>query len=133
MAGYVAPLGGVVAGGAGAAVCFGAVLFVKQKWRVDDSLDVFAVHGIGGMLGSLLLAPLASAAFGGGVPHEGFTIGRQLVAQAIGVGVTLVWSGVATFLLARLAGLVIPMRVDAEAEHDGLDLHSHGERAYEFD
>ena len=132
MAGYVAPLGGMVAGAAGSAVCFGAVLFVKQRWRVDDSLDVFAVHGIGGMLGSLLLAPLASATFGG-VPHEGFTIGRQLVAQAIGVGVTLVWSGVATFLLARLAGLLIPMRVDGEAEHDGLDLHSHGERAYEFD
>ena len=133
MAGYVAPLGGVIAGAAGAVVCFGAVLFVKQKWRIDDSLDVFAVHGIGGILGSLLLAPLASAAFGGSVPHEGFTIGGQFVAQAIGLSVTLVWSGVATFLLAKLAGLVIPMRVDSEAEHDGLDLHSHGERAYEFD
>ena len=133
MAGYIAPLGGMIAGAAGAVVCFGAVLFVKQKWRVDDSLDVFAVHGIGGMLGSLLLAPLAAAAFGGTAPHDGYAIGGQLGAQAIGVGVTLAWSAVATFLLARLAGLVIPMRVDAEAEHDGLDLHSHGERAYEFD
>jgi len=132
MAGYVAPLGGLIAGAAGAAVCFGAVLFVKQKWRVDDSLDVFAVHGIGGMLGSLLLAPLAAATFGG-TPHEGYTVGGQLGAQAIGVGVTLAWSAVATFLLAKLASLFIPMRVDAEAEHDGLDLHSHGERAYEFD
>jgi Amt family ammonium transporter len=133
MAGYVAPLGGVIAGAAGAAVCFGAVLFVKQRWRVDDSLDVFAVHGIGGIIGSLLLAPLASLAFGGTAPHEGYTIGGQLAAQAIGVGVTLAWAAAATFLLAKLAGLVIPMRVDAEAEHDGLDLHSHGERAYEFD
>jgi len=133
MAGYIAPLGGVIAGAAGAAICFGAVLFVKQKWRVDDSLDVFAVHGIGGMLGSLLLALLASAAFGGTAPHDGYTIGGQFAAQATGVGVTALWSGVATFLLAKLAGFVIPMRVDAEAEHDGLDLHSHGERAYEFD
>jgi len=133
MAGYIAPLGGVIAGAAGAAVCFVAVLFVKQKWRVDDSLDVFAVHGIGGMLGSLMLAPLAAAAFGGTSPHEGYTIGGQFAAQVIGVGVTLAWSAGATFLLAKLAGLFIPMRVDAEAEHDGLDLHSHGERAYEFD
>jgi len=132
-AGYISPLGGVVAGGLGAAICFAAVLAVKQRWRLDDSLDVFAVHGVGGMAGSLLLAPLASPALGGTAPRAAATVIGQLAAQALGVGVTLLWSLVLTFVLAKLAALVVPMRVDAEAEHDGLDLSSHGERAYEFD
>ena len=132
-AGFISPLGGVVCGMVGAAVCFAAVLAIKQRWRVDDSLDVFAVHGVGGMAGSLLLAPLISAAFGGVGLAEGRSVLGQLGAQAIGVVVVALWSAIASFVLAKLAGLVVPMRVDAEAEHDGLDLSSHGERAYEFD
>jgi Amt family ammonium transporter len=132
-AGYIAASGGVLLGIAAAVVCFGAVLLIKQKWRVDDSLDVFAIHGVGGMLGSLLLAFFASEAWGGNGSAGFHPIGEQLGAQALGVGVTAVWSAVATFLIARVAGLLVPMRVDAEAEHDGLDLSSHGERAYEFD
>jgi Amt family ammonium transporter len=132
-AGYISPLGGVVAGGLGAAICFAAVLAVKQHWRLDDSLDVFAVHGVGGMAGSLLLAPLASPSLSGTGPHASATVIRQLSVQALGVGVTLIWSLMLTFALAKLAALFVPMRVDAEAEHDGLDLSSHGERAYEFD
>jgi Amt family ammonium transporter len=132
-AGYISPLGGVLMGIAGAIVCFTAVLTVKQRYRVDDSLDVFAVHGIGGILGSLLLAPLASTTFGGNGLAEGQTILGQLSAQACGVGAIIVLSVVASYVLARLAGLIVPMRVDGEGEHDGLDLTSHGERAYEFD
>ncbi len=132
-AGYISPLGGIVCGVVGAAICFVAVLTIKQRWKVDDSLDVFAVHGVGGIAGSLLLAPLASVVFGGIGLAEGRTILDQLGAQAMGVGVTAIWSIVATVALAKLAGLFVPMRVDAEAEHDGLDLSSHGERAYEFD
>ena len=132
-AGFVSPAGGIVMGVLGAIACFAAVLAIKQRWRVDDSLDVFAVHGVGGMAGSLLLAPLASVALGGAGLPNGHSITSQLIAQAWGVGVVALWSGVATYILARLAGLVVPMRVDAEAEHDGLDLFSHGERAYEFD
>jgi Amt family ammonium transporter len=132
-AGYVSPLGGALCGLAGAGCCFAAVLTIKQRFRIDDSLDVFAVHGVGGMLGSLLVAPLAATALGGvGLP-AGRGIGDQLAAQGIGVGVTILWSAVASYALARLAALIVPMRVDAEAEHDGLDIASHGERAYEFD
>jgi Amt family ammonium transporter len=132
-AGYISPLGGVVMGVAGALVCFAAVLTIKQRWRVDDSLDVFAVHGVGGILGSLLLAPLASEALGGvGIPG-GRTIMEQLSAQACGLATIVLLSAVASYVLAKLAGLIVPMRVDAEGEHDGLDLTSHGERAYEFD
>jgi Amt family ammonium transporter len=81
------------------------------------------------MTGSLLLAVFALPALGG----AGLADGGGMGAQALGVAVTAVWSAVATFVLAKLAALVIPMRVDAEAEHDGLDVTSHGERAYEFD
>jgi Amt family ammonium transporter len=122
-AGFVSPWQAVVIGGAGAAICFAAVVAIKQKLKIDDSLDVFAVHGIGGMTGSLLLAVFSPS---GGMGHA-------FGAQLIGVGITAAWSVVATFVLARLAALAIPMRVDAEAEHDGLDVTSHGERAYELD
>ncbi len=132
-AGYISPLGGVVCGLVGTGICFVAVLAVKQRWKVDDSLDVFAVHGVGGMTGSLLLAPLMMAELGGIGLGEGRSLLDQLGAQAMGVVVTLLWSAVLTVVLAKLAGLIVPMRVDAEAEHDGLDLSSHGERAYEFD
>ncbi len=132
-AGYISPIGGVVCGVVGAAICFYAVLAVKQRWKVDDSLDVFAVHGVGGMTGSLLLAPLATTALGGVGLAEGRTVIDQLGAQALGVGVTAIWSAIATVIIAKAAALIVPMRVDAEAEHDGLDLSSHGERAYEFD
>lgn len=132
-AGFVSPLAAMAIGALGALVCFTAVLLVKQRWKIDDSLDVFAVHGVGGMLGSLLLAPFASVALGGVGLAAGRTILDQLSAQALGVGVTAAWSVVATLILAKLAGMVIAMRIDGEGEHDGLDLTSHGERAYEFD
>jgi Amt family ammonium transporter len=85
------------------------------------------------MTGSLLLAPLATTALGGVGLAEGRTVIDQLGAQALGVGVTAIWSAIATVIIAKAAALIVPMRVDAEAEHDGLDLSSHGERAYEFD
>ncbi len=132
-AGYVSPAAAVLIGTAGTLICFGAVLAMKQKWKIDDSLDVFAVHGVGGMTGSLLLAFFASPLLGGRGLAAGLDIGDQFGAQVLGVAVTALWSAIATFVLAKLAALAIPMRVDAEAEHDGLDVTSHGERAYEFD
>ena len=132
-AGYISASGGVTLGIVAAVACFGAVMLIKQRWRVDDSLDVFAIHGVGGMIGSLLLAVLASEALHGNGSAGFRPIGDQLGAQALGVGVAIIWSAVLTFLIARMAALVVPMRVDSEAEHDGLDLSSHGERAYEFD
>jgi ammonium transporter, Amt family len=132
-AGYVSPAGAVVIGIAGSLVCFAAVLAVKHRWKVDDTLDVFAVHGVGGMLGSLLLAPFADPMLGGTGLATGHGIGGQLLVQAGAVGIVALWSAVMTLILARVAALVMPMRVNAEQEHDGLDLSLHGERAYEFD
>ena len=131
-AGYISPMGGIAIGVIAALVCFAAVLTIKQRFKIDDSLDVFAVHGVGGMTGSLVLVPFASLALGGDGLGTG-TIADQFGAQALGIGVTVVWSAVLTFVLARGAALLVPMRVDDQAERDGLDLTSHGERAYELD
>jgi Amt family ammonium transporter len=131
-AGYISPAGGIAIGIIGAGICFAAVLTIKQRFRIDDSLDVFAVHGIGGMTGSLALVPFASVALGGDGLGMG-TMADQFGAQAMGIAVVVLWSAILTYLLARGAALLVPMRVDSQAERDGLDLTSHGERAYEFD
>ncbi len=132
-AGYVSPTSAVIIGIMGSLVCFASVLAVKHRWKVDDTLDVFAVHGVGGMLGSILLAIFASKAFGGTGPSAGQTITSQLFVQAAAVIIVALWSVAMTLIAARAAALLLPMRVNAEQEHDGLDLSLHGERAYEFD
>ena len=102
--GFVGPGGAVVIGIAGGVVCFFATLTLKQKLKIDDSLDVFPVHGVGGMLGILLTAVFASASFGGmGLP-DGVTIGQQLGVQALGMVATVAWCGGVTVLLLRLWG-----------------------------
>jgi Amt family ammonium transporter len=93
---------------------------------------VFAVHGVGGMLGSLLLALFATSALGG-AGLRGRDGAHQLLLQGEAVVAVALWSAAMTVIAARAAALVMPMRVDAEQEHDGLDLSLHGERAYEFD
>lgn len=131
-AGTVGPMGAIVIGFAGGLVCFFATLDIKQHAKIDDSLDVFAVHGVGGMLGSLLLAFFSLAALGGAGLAEGMTAGKQLGVQALAVGVVALWSAAATWILTKLIGLFVPVRVDQESEYDGLDLAQHGERAYEY-
>jgi Amt family ammonium transporter len=130
--GYIGPGGAIVIGALGGIVCFNVTLYVKQKLRIDDSLDVFAVHGIGGMLGSLLLAVFALPALGGMGLAEGATWSSQLGVQALAVAVTVVWSAAATWALVKLAGAVAGRRVSAEEEYEGLDISSHGERGYDF-
>lgn len=132
-AGYVSATGAVIIGILGSLVCFAAVLGVKHRWKIDDSLDVFAVHGVGGMLGSVLVAIFSAEALGGTGIGTGQAMGSQLLVQAGAVLAVAVWSVVMTLIAARAAALLFPMRVNAEQEHDGLDISLHGERAYEFD
>ena len=131
-AGYVSPAAGLLIGTAGGLVCFYVTLYVKHRLVIDDSLDVFAVHGVGGILGSLLLAVFLLPGLGGIGLAEGRSVVGQFAVQALAIGVTAVWSALLTVGLVKLVGLATPVRVDQEAEHDGLDLTSHGERAYEF-
>jgi Amt family ammonium transporter len=129
--GYVGPMGAIAIGVAAGALCLIVTGWLKQRLRVDDTLDVFAVHGIGGMLGSLLLAFFAAASLGGVGYAEGMSLPKQLGAQLLGIAAGSVWAGIATFALAKLIGAVVPLRVDPEVEEEGLDLATHGERAYE--
>lgn len=132
-AGYIGPMGAIVLGLLGSMTCFYAVQLIKQTFKIDDSLDVFAVHGVGGMLGSILFPLFILPALGGGGFEEGHGLASQLVAQAIGVSVVAAWTGLMTWLICFASSYVTPMRVDEETEHDGLDLSSHGERGWELD
>ena len=132
-AGYISPASAILFGLAGAVVCYGAIQLVKQRLQVDDSLDVFAVHGVGGIVGSLLVAFALSEGWGGVGYAETMSMGRQVAAQVIGVLVVGLWSAVATAILTLLVGLLFPMRVSADEEREGLDITSHGERAWEMD
>ena len=128
--GFVGPIGGVILGALGSLVCFFAVELVKQRIKIDDSLDVFAVHGVGGILGTLGAAVLASTALGGVGYAEGVTMGGQLGVQAIGVVATVAWSAIATLVIVLAVKPLLGLRAtDLEIE-DGLDLTQHGERAY---
>ncbi|MEQ1497204.1 MAG: ammonium transporter [Novosphingobium sp.] len=132
-AGFVAPWAAMAIGAIAALVCFPMIQIIKGRLGIDDSLDVFAVHGVGGITGSLLLAVFLSPTLGGAGYDEGFNMVSQLAAQAVGVGVVAIWSAIATAVLAVLVSLAIPMRVGEDDEREGLDLASHGERAWEFE
>ena len=132
-AGFVGPGASIIIGAAAGLVCFFAVGLVKNSFKIDDSLDVFAVHGVGGVLGSLLLALFISEGFGGTGYAENMAFGSQFVAQLIGVGAVAIWSAVATAILALGISFVLPMRVNEDDERDGLDISSHGERAWDMD
>lgn len=132
-AGFVSPGASIVIGIIAALACFPMIQIVKQKLQIDDSLDVFAVHGIGGITGSLLLAVFLHPAVGGTGYDEGSSMISQFAAQGIGVFTVAAWSALATTLIALLVGLVFPMRVSEDDEREGLDLASHGERAWELD
>jgi Amt family ammonium transporter len=128
--GYVGPIGGLILGVAASLVCFTAVEVVKHKWRIDDSLDVFAVHGVGGILGSLLVAVLAHPAIGGvGYGVTGSMAGQALV-QIEGVVSVLAWSAAATLVLLFATRKLTGLRAKDEEIDDGLDLSTHGERSF---
>jgi ammonium transporter, Amt family len=131
--GSVGPMGAIILGVLAGAVCFYAVSLVKGKLQIDDSLDVFAVHGVGGIMGSILLAVLVSPTFGGNGYAEGMGMGSQLMAQLIGVGVVGAYSAVVTLIVGYMVSMVLPMRVSEDQERDGLDISSHGERAWDLD
>lgn len=132
-AGFISPGAAILFGAAGAVVCYFAIQLVKQKLQIDDSLDVFAVHGVGGMLGSVMLGLFMSESLGGVGYADGMNMVAQTFAQLIGVGITIIWSVIASVILALMASMVFPMRVSEDAEREGLDITSHGERAWEFD
>jgi Amt family ammonium transporter len=131
-AGFVGPGGAIVIGVCAGIVCYAATVTMKQRLKIDDTLDVFAVHGVGGMLGSLLVAIFALPVLGGVGLADGLGWVQQLGVQALAVALVAAWSGIATFVIVKLIGLVTALRVTEEQENEGLDLASHGERAYDY-
>jgi ammonium transporter, Amt family len=128
--GFVGPIGALVIGGVAGVACFFATNYMKRSLNIDDSLDVFPVHGVGGLLGTLLTAIFVSTAFGGiGYPDK-VTMGEQFMTQLIGVTVTAVWSGVLTWILLKLVDAIVGMRVASEEETEGLDTVLHNEKGY---
>src|SRR3990167_1505477 len=123
--GFVGPLGGVVLGALGSLVCFHAVDIVKHRLNLDDSLDVFAVHGVGGLLGTLLVAGRASPALGGAGYAEGMDAGRQLGVQALGALAVCAWSAAASAVILLVCKFTVGLRATPEAIEDGLDMSSH--------
>ena len=117
-------------------ICFYATLTLKQKLKIDDSLDVFPVHGVGGILGTLSAGIFASTELGifsgQGLADGIGGIGEQLGVQAVGVISVLVYTGVATFILLKLTNLVTPLRVSDEEETQGLDVVLHNESGYDL-
>ncbi|HXD02100.1 MAG TPA: ammonium transporter, partial [Novosphingobium sp.] len=128
-AGFISPGAAILFGIAAAAICYPMIQLIKFRLKIDDSLDVFAVHGVGGMTGSILLALFLAPAVGGTGYAQHMGLASQLVAQVVGVGVVAVFSVIATAVLALAVNLALPMRVSEDEEREGLDLTSHGERA----
>ncbi len=129
--GDVGPLGAMVIGAMAAAVCYFAVSLIREKLHIDDSLDVFAVHGVGGILGTVLLTFFGQSSLGGLGAVK--SIGTQLGIQLTGLGVTIVWSAAATVVIALLVKATIGLRVTPEQEYEGMDLSEHGESAYQLE
>jgi Amt family ammonium transporter len=128
--GFVGPLGALAIGAAAGVLCFFATNFMKRSLRVDDSLDVFPVHGVGGLLGTFLTGVFASAALGGVGYAEGQTMGGQVLVQLAGIVATVVWSGTITFVLLKASDALVGLRVAAEEETEGLDTVLHNEKGY---
>ncbi len=128
--GFVGPLGGLILGVCASTVCFFAVDVVKHRLMIDDSLDVFAVHGMGGILGTLLVSVLAASGLGGGGYPVTGSMGAQALIQVIGVASVLAWSAAATLVILFVTQKTVGLRAPDEMIEDGLDLGAHGERAF---
>ena len=128
--GFVGPLGAIAIGGAAGVICFFATSYMKRRLGVDDSLDVFPVHGVGGILGTLLTGVFVAAALGGvGYPDK-VTMADQVLVQFYGVLAVGAWSGIATWILLKLADALAGLRVTGDEETEGLDTVLHNEKGY---
>ena len=128
--GFVGPLGALMIGVTAGLACFFATNFMKRTLHVDDSLDVFPVHGVGGMIGTLLTGVFAATTLGGVGFAEGVTMGKQVTTQLTGIFATVAWCGIVTFILLKLIDVTQGLRVTIEQETEGLYTVLHNETGY---
>ena len=127
--GFVGPIGALIIGFLAGVICYKMCGIIKNQWKIDDALDVMAVHGVGGVLGILLTAPLGAVAFGGlGLSEQ--TIGNQFITQLIGVIAVALWCLVITWIITLVIKKTIGLRVTDDEETEGLDTSIHGEKGY---
>jgi Amt family ammonium transporter len=136
--GHVGPMGAIIIGFLAGLVCYFMCGVVRNMLKIDDSLDVFAVHGVGGIMGTLLVPFLGMSTFGGLIDvsadaEETYSAGAQFLLQLKSVGIVVVWSALVTFVLAIVLKKTIGLRVDEDDEEQGLDQAAHGETAYTLD
>jgi Amt family ammonium transporter len=127
--GSVGVMGGIVIGAVAGFGCLWAVSGLKHMLGADDSLDVFGVHGVGGIIGAILTGVFSAGSLGG-IKGDDYSIGSQVLIQAEGVIITIVWSAIVAFIAYKIADMVMGLRVTEEEEREGLDITSHGETAY---
>ena len=128
--GFVGPAAAMFIGLSAGVICYFATQYIKRSLKIDDSLDVFPVHGVGGMLGTLCAGIFVATEFGGAGLAEGQTTGGQFMVQLTGVLATIAWTAIVTWLILKLVSMFVPLRVDEEQETIGLDLTSHEESGY---
>jgi len=128
--GYVGPAGALAIGISAGIVCFFATNYIKRSLKIDDSLDVFPVHGVGGALGTTLAGVFVVSQLGGAGLDEGTSMGGQVLTQLIGVAATIAWTAVVTFVILKVVDAIVGLRVSEEQEIQGLDITQHEEKAY---
>lgn len=130
-AGTVGPMGGLIIGLAGGIVGLWGVVMLKRWLKADDVCDVFGIHGTCGIAGCLLTGVFTSSTLGGVGYSEGITLNQQVLIQLFSVIITMIWSGIVSYISFKIADKLVGLRVSQEEEYDGLDLTTHGERAYQ--
>ncbi|WP_137719673.1 ammonium transporter [Methylobacillus flagellatus] len=130
--GFIGPMGAIILGFVASIVSYWAVTSMKAKLGYDDSLDVFGIHGVAGLIGALGTGVLMDSAMGGVGYAEGVTMGAQMYSQVVAVGVTILWATVISYILYKIVDVLVGLRVSEESEREGLDTTEHGERAYHY-
>ncbi len=130
--GFVGPVGALIYGALAGVICFFMINVVKNMWKIDDSLDVFAVHGVGGIMGILLTSFFADTSLGGMGLAEGVSMGTAFTAQLLATVITIIYAGIVSYIIVKLVQAIVGLRVDDDEETEGLDLTSHGERGYDL-
>ena len=128
--GFVGPIGALVIGVASGLGCYVASVKIKRAMGYDDSLDVFGVHGVGGIIGAILTGIFVDASFGGAGLAEGVSMASQVYKQVVGVVVTMIYCAIVTFILLKVVDAMMKLRVSQDEETEGLDIVLHDERGY---
>ena len=128
--GFVGPIGALIIGSLAGVICYEATQYIKKGLGIDDSLDVFPVHGVGGILGTTLTGVFVAASWGGAGLPEGVSMGSQVMVQIIGVITTVIWCGFFTYVILKVVDSLNGLRLSEEDEETGIDLTQHGEAGY---